>query len=472
MSVNPAPICNHDLPLRPGSTFSATLDRYGICAYDSSLTRKAFAGMASWYERHQLREGAVDQVRALIREQAADQARDAEFSVQLPPSGQVETIRGALESNLPAYGERRRIEQALAGRLKDAAAELRAAGVDAQPMADQAERMMLCRTVGTIGAKDGGEGHVVAWAFKCGDGRLCPDEAREHVRHEAHRYVPEIIKWRNRGRGRRVFYAVFTTPNAPDLAAGIKDMFERWRAFLDELRPVTGADRERWDYGPRKRQVPVWRPGTATEPHPYKRAEDGRPTRLYADDGIHGALVQLEVPLSARGDWNIHLNAMLCVQGRFDFEEVRRRWGFNVHLQEVKGGERELAASMLELIKYAARHVGEKSAGKAAAGESEAPPMIDWPAARLWEFFQASHGARWLRSYGALHGIPDPEPEAASVVWVGRLNFTDAGTYWVDLIQGPNFQAPAGIPHMPGYRVPQIRPPPEPAFFNSRQGRG
>lgn len=445
------PLQPGELPLPPRTTLAEALDRYGQAGYDSTLRERSFgfkvAGLTpAWYERHQARTGRADELRELIRAQAIDAANDAATAIQVP---HVDQLREIIYANAEDYAARRQAEQLLAGRMKDAALELERAGELARPMADQAERMMLCRVCGHVGVKEGGA-HLVAWEFKCGDSRLCPDEAREHVRWEARRYIPGILEWRKAAPRRRVFYAVFTTPNATSLEAGIEHIFSKWRTFLDAERDCTDLDREQYGYSKRKKKLQLWRPAPR---------EEGQP---YAGPGIHGALVQLEAPLSARGDWNGHLNAVLLVEGGFDFELARKVWGCNVELKEVQGDERELAEAMLELIKYAARHIGEKSQAKADAGDSQAPPLVDWPAARLWEFYQAAHGSRWLRSYGVLHGIPEPVADAPKVVWIGRLTFTDAGAYWVDLIQGPNFSdSPPQIAQVPGYRVPNIRPPPE-----------
>jgi hypothetical protein len=66
--------------------------------------------------------------------------------------------------------------------------------------------------------------------------------------------------------------------------------------------------------------------------------------------------------LSAHGDWNIHLNVILLIEGPFDWNEARESWGANVEVRAIDRSS--LTKKMLELIKYSAQTVPTKSADK------------------------------------------------------------------------------------------------------------
>lgn len=368
--------------------------------------------------------------KAFARHQAAEEFADSIKVYQY--RDQLAEIRAELELEAEDRARRRRAEHELADYIEAT-----------QPdMADKVESMRTCRTAGCVGIRPGG-GHVVAWDHKCGDVRLCPDEAREETRRLASKYVPTVQQWVQAKPTRRVFYAVFTFGNFEPgrLAHGKHYLFKRFKAWQDRKRPCTEADRRRWGYGPKKRKVPEF-------------------------PGLKGSLVIQEDPLSASGEWNVHLNALLLVEGEFDFKRVRDTWGCNVELREIRSDTASLARTMNEIVKYAAAHVGGKSVEKHADGSSQAPPMTGWPGDLWREWFDAQQGFRRTRSYGALYKVPKPDTESLEdVEWVGAIKFTDAGNYWVDLIPGDNFlnraAAKAARP-APGYKFPDPRPPPPP----------
>ncbi len=259
-----------------------------------------------------------------------------------------------------ARARRREAEQAIAERY--AAAGNRAGRWDLVELADSLKR---CRQSGTVGVH--GDGYVVCWDHKCGVVRLCPDEAREEQRRLVERYVSFIQEWQAARPGRRIQYAVLTMHNFRPgrLAEGKRALFERFNEW--------------------RKQFPV----------------------------IAGALVCQEDPLSARGDWNIHLNVILMLTGPFDWAAAREAWGCNVHFQQVRPAN--LAGSVLELVKYATQLTAEKSLEHYKEGASDAPPMVEWDDDLLIEWWDAQQGFRRVRSYGAIYAIDRKRWDAMSV---------------------------------------------------------
>jgi len=303
----------------------------------------------------------------------------------------IDEIRDGLETQCENYSRRRAAERTLADYIEGIEDPL---GGFRLPQI--VEKLRTCRCRGPIGIKPGG-GHVIAWEHKCGLVRLCPDESREETMRLAEKYVPAMGAFLNEHPTHRAFYAVLTDHNFPAgrLAYGKKHFFERFKALRAELPEVRGA------------------------------------------------LVVQEDPLSASGEWNIHLNVILLVRGRFDYEKVRRLWGANVHLQQLKG--KDLVRTLLEVVKYSAQIVPTKSDEKAARHATAAPAMTEWPHARWLEWWAAQRRTRRVRSYGALYKVPAPEKKYSDmdgVRWVGAVDFDTATlAYRVDLIPGDNFSA-------------------------------
>ncbi len=475
-----------DLPLPARTTLADALDELGHQGHDHRLRpmRPSYGNTpkhlyAPWYDKKLARDLnmhlARDELQKLLAQQAND--RNAELAASAPVTHrvdlhQMEELRDQLQLTLPGREERRAVEHELADyveRCADVVGLDNSLATEALLMSEWAKRAKFCRVSGHVGVTGSGKVRV-AYDLKCDNSRLCPDEARENVREAAEKYIPAALAWKRLGRWRRIHYGVFTIPNVPvgQLEAGIKRAHEMWRQFLETKVDMNEDDRLRYGYGRSKKQLELWRPAQRKWRECLDEAgapvigPNGKPRResYYEGPGIHGALVQLECPLSAAGTWNIHLNALILVDGKFDYKDVRDAWGFNVELQEVKGDERQLGAAMNELIKYAARHVGEKSAEKSRTGASEAPPMNAWAPHAFAEWFRAAHGSRWLRSYGCMFKVKAPEHEREEVTWIGRITLTDSGTLWVDLIQGPNFRSSGEYLPRSNYRVPHFHPPP------------
>lgn len=475
----------HDHKLRAPQRGLAGI-RTGLnSVYFDERDHRLSSGYAKWYERKLERDSAVNHssaaLLALLRSQRQDMAHDAENSAPVKLTVSVDELAGLHEQlmlSLPAREERRAIEGALSDYVAGCADVVErdpkwehAAGL----MRDWATRAKYCRVSGHVGRTESG-GLRVAYDLKCENVRLCPDEAREHVRKVADKYVAEMLAWKQReswhGR-RRLHYAVFTVPNVPVgfLKQGIDDALEQFKRFLDTRMDCTEEHRERYGYGKSKKQLDMWRPA----PRKWKEVpKPGFPDltmrqSYYDGEGIHGALVQLECPMSARGDWNIHLNVILCTDGPFDYEKVREVWGHNVEFPaNSKTGkrlaqcsdQRALAETLNEMIKYAAQHCAEKSEHHRRTGQSAAPPMMEWGPHAFAEWFDASHRSRWLRSYGCLFKVAAPKHEREQVLWLGRITLTDSGTLWVDLpqsvglIQGFNFRNSGEYLPRDNYRVP------------------
>lgn len=267
-----------------------------------------------------------------------------------------------------------------------------------------AKKLRIARKTGTWGTRENGD-QVIIWDDKSGLLRLDPDEAREETQRLSERYIPALLEKARAGAG--VHYAVFTLPNfaAGQLAKGQAAIFRRYSNLL--------------------------------------RKQLGK-KKLFPE--ILGSIGVVEAPLARDGTWNVHLNVLLITRSRFEaglYERLRRAWHWNVQIAPVKPKVGDLARTFRELIKYPTRAVSEKSAAKVAAGASQAPALIDWPAARFIEWFHAQHRFRRTRTYGELYGkkVPKPEPsDLDDVTWHGVVHCVPdrffAQVPLIDLIPG------------------------------------
>jgi len=250
---------------------------------------------------------------------------------------------------------------------------------------DIAASLRTCRKTGLVGLKPEG-GYVMAWDEKCGQVRLCPDESREETQRLSEWYEPAMYAFAKASPTHRLFYLVPTLHNyrPGDLARGKRELMERWKQFSADL--------------------------------------------VAEGIGLEGSLNIQEDPLSARGDWNVHLNCFACVRGRFDYARVRELWGANIHIEQIKGDREAIRNALREAIKYAAQIVPTKSEDKAERDDSDAPAMTEWPHDRWLEWWQAQQGFRRVRSYGCLYGLHEKRWKAAS----GRQRRT-----WCDQAEQP-----------------------------------
>lgn len=235
------------------------------------------------------------------------------------------------------YRQRRCIEHLLADYLEE---------VGGFPELVRALR--ACRCSGNWGYHDtpAGARIVVAWDQKCGLARLCPDESRVEGRRLARRYLPHFVDWAARSPWHRVQKFVVTWPNIPaaELARFKRLQFQIFNKLQKRFRAVKGS------------------------------------------------LITQEDPLSRRGDWNLHLNVLALVHGRFSWEEVRAAWfelsrhlfpeceapSYQIDFQQLDKDPRALHRAVLECIKYPVKHVTEKAnyeRQRRGADRSEAPDI-------------------------------------------------------------------------------------------------
>lgn len=257
-----------------------------------------------------------------------------------------------------------------------------------------AERLRDCRKSGVFGSDSAGS-LVVAWDSKCGLVRLCPDEAANESQRLRESYEPGLLALVRQGC--RLHKAVFTLPNYPSgrLREGKRYIFKRFRDRI-------------------------------------MRARKGKAPRF----PVRAALVVQEDPLSARGDWNVHLNVILVTSAFLDYGELRAAWAANLDIRPLPPNYSDSAMAKLwaECVKYAVRTVPEKSAAKAGEGASAAPAFTEWPQALAHEWWQAGKGFRRTRAYGELHALPLEIRQAKAllrtsrVLWLGRLDYR-AGKY-------------------------------------------
>lgn len=248
-----------------------------------------------------------------------------------------------IEFDMEERAHRRGIELCLSLKLEEDA------DVNHPDMWVAASKMQSCRQQGVVGKVPGRDGYQVAWAHKCGLSKLCPDESREEGRRLENKYSDPIEQFAISSPLHSVQYGVFTLHNfrPGDLARGKQYIFEK-------LKPL----REKFPQ-------------------------------------IKGLLLSQEDPLGKQGDWNIHINALMLVQGNLSWKEVREWWGFNVHFDLVE--KEKIGYSIRELIKYAVKHVTAK--------EGDAPGLLDWNAREFREWFNAQKKFRRTRAYGCLYAI-------------------------------------------------------------------
>lgn len=233
---------------------------------------------------------------------------------------------------------------------------------------------------------------VIEWAQRAGLVKLCPDDAREEGMRVGQIYEPRIRELQEQGY--ELHFAVFTLPNAArwHLGACMDSIFDRLRCTITHAR-VDGRI--------------------------ARNLSDAK--RVFPD--LVGALATLEAPLSARGDWNVHVNVLMVFKGRPDYGALRDAWGANVEFRWVPTGAG--GAAIRELVKYTLKATSEKSIDKRRA--TEAPPLIEWPPDAFDEWWRAHKGFRRTRSWGLLYSgkieKPARDPERP-IDWIGKIKNT------------------------------------------------
>lgn len=356
----------------------------------------------------------------------------------------------AMQDRAEAYERRRQLEDRLATYVRDQVMPV--AGFDGE-LHKIVTRMHNCRRCGTFGWRPLEDSLVVAWDEKCGLVRLCPDEARHETERLADRYVPELLELKKKGYS--LYYCVLTTPNVPagELGKEKRRQFKRFYALLRRRHRRHGC-------------------ACGTDPCPHK----GKPLLPIA-----GALASQEDPLGARGDWNVHLNVIIATRAWLDWKALRAAWHWDLHIEKLRGGERELRRTFHELIKYAGAPVSSKSHDKSASdnntaldaqgqeptgaawdkgtyrladGRPTAPPMLAWPPLRWLEWWRAQ-GPRFrrTRTYGCLYNTPEPERPKLdqNVEWLGTIRRT-----------GHGYAIVSPLSSIPGDKSTTARGPPAP----------
>lgn len=356
--------------------------------------------------------------------QADDAIERARFGDPVGETGKTpEEIQAEVEAENIDRGRRRVAELELADYIEHGA-RYHPIENDLYGFDGLVDSMRRCRQSGTFGYQDGG--WVMQWDHKCGQVRLCPDEARGESRRVSERYVPAMLEWKRAKPGRRrLFFCVLTTPNVPtgELEAGKRAAFQRFREILFGKADACPVEFDR--IRPRDRE-----PGGPA--HQAVRPNRCRTMRRFPS--IQGAHVTQEDPLSAHVDWNVHLNAVLLVEGELSFKRLRDEWGYQLEIREIRGTEAAIRSALVEAVKYAALAVPAKAAEKRAEGAS-APAMVEWPFECFLEWWAAGNGFRRSRALGCLYNTPKPEGELQDLVRaVGRIRF-DGHHYQVTVAQ-------------------------------------
>lgn len=315
---------------------------------------------------------------------------------------ELEDIGDALHAEFGDLAERCLTEQS----VFDYAVE--AAGACGRHDIRKAVRLMDgCHHAGSVGYDRGLGKFVRRYDHKCEKTKLCPHAARAESARLIDYHAGNALEWLNGAPNRRLVYAVFTIPNAPQGELresitgerGIIAEFNRWRTHDHDYSPLNYSKAE------------GLRPWGKRKPAPRSIA-----------GSVQGALVTVECPLGKAGDWNTHLNALLLIEGPFDYAAARQVWGRNVYFQEID--PRRIRSTLVELIKYAAKLVNPRD-----GGDDAAPPLIEWPHRAFCEWFDAMRGLRRTRTYGCLYAYDGKRWAAADIetrgAWIASAHTYD-----------------------------------------------
>jgi hypothetical protein len=402
--------------------------------------------------------------------------RRANHYADIADRHKVALVGAAVAQRLLTVDQKAEIADGLGARVMDLSPRRRAE----QAVADYLEREILpnnlrfqrlwsklagCRRCGVVGYRPGDGRVVVAWDAKCGNVRLCPDEAVQETERLCKHYLEDIHTWATLSPLHRLYYVVASAPNfeAGRLRHGKRAMFDAFTMLRGQF------------------------------------------------SNIKGALVVQEDPLSVHDDWNVHLNAILLVRGEFSYSALHDAWSalwhrehIDIHVAELpKTGNADsdrtrLSDALHELIKYCTKLTAEQLPEREKDGPgAHGPPLVEWPAARFIEWIDAQHRFRRTRAYGVLHAIEQRRWNAAKpsqryewikaaytyaadvdaspwstwcdldertkvvlrramregakdetpIVWCGKVSWDQRrGLYAVDLIPGDNFfESSAGI---------------------------
>lgn len=340
------------------------------------------------------------------------------------------------------------------------------------------------------------QGTRIIWDEKAGEPLLCPDDAREEAMRLQRRLEEELEELARQGL--RVYYGVLTIENAPPghLAGRVEKLWRKFKRALKarenprralraprlHVHATRTCTKKSWRHSLScRRAPPMLRPPVRVCTRRVVRQRRIPNKQLKPLFPTVGAIATLEAPLSASRTWHPHLNVILVTRGMFDYSAWWKHWGCVSDWRHLKPGN--VAGAFRELIKYAVRAVPEKSAAKAAHGESTCntslkssfssvdspsdmpsakkartsssgttalpsaarssaaakgsarssthapgPAMIEWTGSEWLEWWQAMKGRRRTRTYGELYGL-NVEPEERSGRWVtiGKGHYTRTG---------------------------------------------
>ncbi len=328
-----------------------------------------------------------------------------------------EYLQDEISDVVAPYTHRRNAEQELAEYMGRVASH---AAIDlndfelSDRLNRQATKHMECRTTGRVLNDEPNSRLVIAWDNKCGHSRFCPDESRAETQRLKNYYHKHILNYFNQSPLNRIFFSVYTIHNYEpgQLAHGKKHLMQTYKAWKEKL-PFYAQDASRKNANNKNDKkeyagafCPVsWVYGELKKTKKKDIVMPPDPIRLQGD------LVIQEDPLSALGDWNVHLNVFLMIKGQFDYGLARSLWGMNVawYEQTPDGeGKYSLEKSILEAMKYAAQIVPEKSAEHAEAG-SRAPSMVEWSYPIFIEWYQGQTNFRRVRATGCLYKVHQKE---------------------------------------------------------------
>ncbi len=324
----------------------------------------------------------------------------------------IDNLNVAIEALADPYTKRRDDEQNLADYMGLAASYAMIECNDAElhdKLIKQATSHYACRQSGRV-LKDDSDKLIIAWDYKCGQSRYCPDESRQATKRLKNYYYKAMVNYCNNNPLNRIFYTVFTDFNFEpgELSRGKYYLIQRFRTWSRNLKYYAQNPGRR----NAKNKNDLTEYAGAFCPTNFKNnisLKTKKKQIVYPPDSIclQGDLIVQEDPLSALGNWNVHLNVFLLIKGAFSYELARELWGRNVYFSQKNADghtDDALNNALLEAMKYAVEIVPGKSAKHAEAG-ARAPSLIEWSYINFIEWYQAQLGFRRIRSTGYLHKI-------------------------------------------------------------------
>jgi hypothetical protein len=341
------------------------------------------------------------ELQQLARQQEAEARRDKarELTVRDPAHfNELKTLQQVFEESADEAALRIEVDHAIAARMMAVAEHADTSLEDAMALGRMAQTALQCHASGVAGLKPDGN-LIVLHDHKCTCTTFCPWASREESKRLDEWYIDELMRLANEKPTHRVFYVVFTMNNFEPgrLAHGQQRMYRYIKHWLrDRFTPIEANP----DYiRPEKRGKRLAKKHT----RPFRKMKRaGAPFKAWPN--MKGMLCVMESPLSRARDWNIHVNAMIVTDGRFDFDFIRQTFGYNCFIREQdKHDKDKLRKSLRELIKYSAMHVEMKQRIK--PDDEHAPALIDYTAPELLEFYRAHKDFRRTRGFGLLHSI-------------------------------------------------------------------